>query len=174
MDLDPLFPGMVDTVGALLPALISLGIVLARQARTGLGAGDQFWVVAVSLALTALLCRATVTAEATSLHVITGSTPVLCYLIWRGHYVSPGLAFAVTYATCLAVDVFMGRMLIGPAFNSECIGGAGWRDGLVLLPAMTALAVGYANWRMAQVGRPGLVWFETRAGGRRGYGYRIV
>ena len=36
MDPGPLFPGMVNTVGALLPALIAFGIVVARQARSGL------------------------------------------------------------------------------------------------------------------------------------------
>jgi len=165
MDFGPLFPGMVNTVGALLPALISLGIVVARRSRSGLGTGDQFWLVVFSLVLSVVLAKVTITPEETSLHVVPGATVVLCYLVWRGYYISPGLAFALTYASSLPVDFFLAQLAIGSSFNSECIGGGGWRDGLLILPALTALAVMYANWRMAKVGRAGLFWFGQRTGG---------
>jgi hypothetical protein len=165
MDLGTLFPGMVNTVGALLPALISFGIVVARWARSGLGMGDQFWLVVFSLALSAVLARVTITPDETSLHILPGATVVLCYLVWCGFYISPGLAFALTYATSLPVDYFLAQLAIGSEFNSECIGGGGWRDGLLILPALTALAVMYANWRMVKVGRAGLFWFGQRTGG---------
>jgi hypothetical protein len=166
MDFGPLFPGMVNTVGALLPALISLGIVVARGARSGLGIGDQFWLGALSIALSVVLARVTITTDETSLHLLPGATVVLCYLIWCGYHISPGLAFALTYATSLPVDFFLAQLAIGVEFNSECIGGGGWRDGLLILPALTALAVMYANWRMVKVGRAGLFWFGQRTGGR--------
>lgn len=165
MEFDPLFPGMANTVGALLPALISFGIILARRARSGLGTGDQFWLVVFSLALSVVLARLTITPDETSLHLVPGATLLVCYLVWCGYYISPGLAFALTYATSLPVDYFLAQMLIGSEFNSECIGGGGWCDGLLILPALTALAVMYANWRMARVGRAGLFWFGQRAGG---------
>jgi hypothetical protein len=165
MDLGPLFPGMVDTTGAVLPALISIGFVLARQARSGLRAVDQFWLVVFSLALTVVLARATVTPEATQLHIVPGATLIICYLVWCGRYISPGLAFALTYATMLPVDFVLAQAVTGAHFNSEYIGGAGWRDGLLVLPALTALAVMYANWRLARVGRAGLLWFGQRRGG---------
>jgi hypothetical protein len=165
MEFGPLFPGMPDTVGALLPALISIGIVLARQARSGLATGDQFWLVVLSLALSVALARATITPDETSLHIVPGAMVLVCYLVWSGHYISPGLAFALTYATSLPVDFFMARMLIGSEFNSECIGGGGWCDGLLVLPTLTALAVMYANWRMTKVGRAGLFWFGQQTGG---------
>lgn len=165
MEFGPLFPGMPNTVGALLPALISLGIVLARRARSGLGTGDQFWLVVLSVALSVALARVSITADQTSLHIVPGAMILVCYLVWRGYYVSPGLAFVLTYATSLPVDFFLAQMLIGPEFNSECIGGGGWCDGLLVLPALTALAVRYANWRMAKVGRAGLFWFGQRTGG---------
>lgn len=158
MGLGPLFPGMADTVGALLPALIALGIVFSGRAGSSLGAGDQFWLFAFSLALSVVLCRAAITPDASSLHVVPGATVLVCYLVWSGHYISPGLAFALTYATCLPVDFFMARTLIGPEFNPEGIGGGGWRDGLLVLPTLTALAVTYANWRMARAGRARMVW----------------
>jgi hypothetical protein len=164
MEFDPLFPGMANTVGALLPALISFGIILARRARSGLGTGDQFWLVVFSLALSVVLARLTITPDETSLHLVPGATLLVCYLVWCGYYISPGLAFALTYATSLPVDYFLAQMLIGSEFNSECIGGGGWCDGLLILPALTALAVMYANWRMARVGRAGLFWFGQRAG----------
>jgi hypothetical protein len=163
MDLGPLFPGMANTVGAVLPALISFGIILARRARSGLGTGDQFWLVVFSVALSAGLARMTITPDETVLHIVPGATVLVCYLVWCGHYISPGLAFALTYATTLPVDFFLARMLTGSEFNSECIGGGGWCDGLLVLPALTALAVMYANWRMGRVGRARLVWSNPAA-----------
>ena len=165
MNLAPLFPGMVDTTGALLPALISVAIILAGRARSGLGAADQFWLVVLSLALTAVLARVVITPEATSLHIVPGATLIVCYLVWCGFYISPGLAFALTYATSLPVDFFLARMVTGADFNVGAIGGAGLRDGLLLLPVLTAVAVMYANWRIASVGRAGLLWFGQRRGG---------
>jgi hypothetical protein len=165
MNLAPLFPEMVDTTGALLPALISVGIILAGRARSGLGAADQFWLVVLSLALTAVLARVVVTPEVTSLHIVPGATLIVCYLVWCGFYISPGLAFALTYATSLPVDFFLAQMVTGADFNVSAIGGAGWRDGLLLLPLLTSLAVMYANWRIATVGRAGLLWFGQRRGG---------
>lgn len=166
MDLGPLFPGMVNTVGALLPALISFVIVVARRARSGLGMGDQFWLIVFSLALSVVLARVTFTPYETALHIPPGATLLVCYLVWCGYYISPGLAFALTYATCLPVDFFLGQLVIGPEFNPEFIGGAGWRDGLLILPALTAMAVMYANWRMASVGRVRVFWFGWRTGGQ--------
>ncbi|MDT3705724.1 MAG: hypothetical protein ROZ09_02785 [Thiobacillus sp.] len=166
MEVGPFFPGMPDPVGALLPALISIGIVLARQARSGLGKAELFWLVVFSLALSAALARATITPDEASLHIVPGATVLICYLLWRGRYISPGLAFALTYATSLPVDFFMAQILFGAGFNSECIGGAGWRDGLLVLPSLTALAVMYGNWRMTKVRRAGLFWFGQQTGGR--------
>jgi hypothetical protein len=164
MDIGPLFPGMVDTVGALLPALISFGILVARRAGSWLGMGDQFWLGVFSLALSVVLTRVSITSDEISLHVVPGATVFVCYLVWRGYYISPGLAFALTYASSLPVDFFLAQLATGSMFNSESIGGGGWRDGLLVLPALTALAVMYANWRMAKVGRAGLFWF-WRTGG---------
>lgn len=174
MDLDPLFPGMANTVGALLPALVSFGIVLARRARSGLGLGDQLWLIVVSLALSVALSRVTITPDVTALHFMPGATVALCYLVWCGHYISPGLAFATTYATCLPVDFFLAQRLLGADFNPEYIGGGGWRDGLLVFPALTALAVMYANWRMVHAGGVRLIGFGQQAGGHaldlaRGY-----
>jgi hypothetical protein len=165
MDVGPLFPGMVDTVGGLLPAMVSLGFVLARRARSGLSRADQFWLATFSLALTAVLARVAGTPDALSLHSPPGATVVLCYLVWRGFYIPPGLAFALTYASTLPVDVGLAKLASGPHFNPECIGGAGWHDALLVLPALTALAIAYANWRMARAGRAGLLWFGQRTGG---------
>ena len=165
MDPGSLFPGMVNTVGGLLPALISLGLVAARLARNRLGKGDQFWLCVFSVALSAVLARVDVTPDAISLHFPPGAAVVLCYLVWRGHYVPPCLAFALTYASMLPVDVWLAKLATGPHFNPEGIGGAGWLDGLLIFPALTALAIVYANWRMAIMGRAGLYWFGQRAGG---------
>jgi len=165
MDFGPLFPGMVNTVGGLLPAVISLGFVAARLTHSRLSKGDQLWLCVFSLAISAVLARVDVTPDAISLHFPPGAAVVLCYLVWRGHYVSPCLAFALTYASMLPVDVWLAKMATGPHFNPEGIGGAGWLDGLLIFPSLTALAIVYANWRMTKVGRAGLFWFGQRTGG---------
>lgn len=148
MDFNPLFPGMVDTVGALASAAVALGLVASGRVRSDLGRGEQFWLFTCSLAFSALLCRVSVSADATALHIVPAATFFVCYLIWRGRYVSPGLAFALTYATCLPVDYVMAQALVGASFDPEFIGGGGWRDGLVVLPALNALAAAYGNWRV--------------------------
>lgn len=148
MDWNPLFPGMVDTVGALLPAVVALGLVAAGRVRCDLGTADQFWLFFFSLAFSAVLCRVSVTADGSALHIIPGATLFMGYLIWRGRYISPGLAFALTYATCLPVDYFMAQALVGASFDPEYIGGGGWRDGLVVLPVLNALVAAYGNWRV--------------------------
>ncbi len=158
MDLGPLFPGMVNTVGALLPALISLGLVLAGWTRSRLCTGDQIWLGVFSIALSAVLARMSVSPGEVSLHMPPGATLFVCYLVWRGYYISPGLAFALTYTSILPVDLCLSELATGSQFDTECIGGAGWRDGLLIFPALTAVAVGYANWRMAKAGRAGLFW----------------
>jgi hypothetical protein len=165
MDFGPLFPGMVNTVGGLLPAVISLGFVAARLTHSRLSKGGQLWLCAFSVAISALLARIDVTPDAISLHFPPGATVVLCYLVWRGHYVSPCLAFALTYASMLPVDFWLAKMATGPHFNPEGIGGAGWIDGLLIFPSLTALTIVYANWRMAKVGRAGLFWFGQQTGG---------
>lgn len=166
MDFGSLFPGMVNTVGALLPALISFGLVVARRTRCRLGIGDQFCLGVLSILLTVVLTRATITADEISLHMLPGATVLVCFLVWRGYYISPSLAFALTYASSLPVDVCLAQLAAGPQFNFEFIGGAGLHDGLLVFPALTALAVGYANWRMLKVGRAGLFWIGQRTGGR--------
>lgn len=166
MDMSPLFPGMVDTAGALVPALISIGFVVTRRAHSRLGLANQAGLIVLSLALSFVLARVSITPDEISLHIVPGATVCLCYLVWRGHTISPGLAFALTYASSLPVDVFLAQMALGPSFNSECIGGGGWCDGLLVFPTLTALAIVYANWRMATTGRAGLLWFGQRSGGR--------
>lgn len=160
-----LFPGMVNTVGALLPALISVGFVAARLTCSPLGRGSQLWLCVFALAISVVFARVDVTPDAISLHFPPGATVVLCYLVWRGYYIPPCMAFAFTYASMLPVDVALAKLATGPHFNPEGIGGAGWLDGLLIFPSLTALAIVYANWRMAKVGRAGLIWFgqHTRA-----------
>ena len=167
MDLGSLFPGMVNTVGALLPALISLGLVAARLTRSRLGKGGQLLLCALALALSVVFSRVEVTPDAISLHFLPGAAVVLCFLVWRGHYIPPCMAFAFTYASMLPVDVVLAMLATGPHFNPEGIGGAGWFDGLLIFPTLTALAIVYANWRMAKVGRAGLIWFGQHTGSTR-------
>jgi len=81
-----------------------------------------------------------------------------------GHYISPGLRRS-TYANLLAVDFFLAQRLFGADFNPESIGGAGWRDGLLVFHTLTALAVMYANWRSLHAGGTRLIGFGQQTGG---------
>ena len=165
MNFDSLFPGMVNTIGALLPALISLGLVAARLTRSRLSKGTQVLSCVLALAISVMFARADVTSDAVSLYFPPGAAVVLCYLVWRGNYIPPCMAFAFTYASMLPVDVGLAQLATGPHFKPEGIGGAGWFDGLLVFPTLTALAIVYANWRMAKVGRAGLLWFGRHTGG---------
>lgn len=159
MDVD-LFSGMPDPAGALLPGALALGIVMSGRARSSLGGADRLWLIALSLALSFALARVSITPEETALYIPPGATLLVCYLVWCGHIISPGLAFVVTYATLLPADYILARTLLGAEFDPACIGGAGWCDGLLVLPTLTALAVVYANWRMGRVGRSRLAWVK--------------
>lgn len=158
MDVDFLFSGMPDPVGALLPGALALAIALSGRAPSSLGWADRLWLVGLSLALSLALARVSITPEATALYIPPGATLLVCYLVWCGHSLSPGFAFVVTYATLLPADYLLARVLLGAEFDPACIGGAGWCDGLLVLPTLTALAVVYANWRMGRVGRIRLGW----------------
>lgn len=159
------FYGMADPIGALLPALISLVIVACGRARSGLARGDQFWLFVFSLTLSFMLARGEVSADETALYIIPGATFLVCYLAWCGHRISPGLAFVMTYATLLPVDYSLARVLAGADFDPSGIGGGGWRDGLLVLPTLTALAIAYANWRMSRAVRVERVLVGVRARG---------
>lgn len=157
MDVD-LLSGMPDPVGALLPGALALAIVLGGRARSSLGGADRLWLLGLSLALSFALARVSITPEETALYIPPGATLLVCYLVWCGHSISPGLGFVVTYATLLPADYVLARTLLGAEFDPACIGGAGWCDGLLVLPALTALAVMYANWRIGRAGRTRMVW----------------
>lgn len=139
MDSGSLFPGMVNTVGALLPALISVGFVAARLTRSRLRPGSQLWSCVFALAISVAFARVEVTPDAISLYFPPGATVVLCYLVWCGYYIPPCMAFAFTYASMLPVDVVLAKLASGPHFNPEGIGGAGWLDGLLIFPSLTFL-----------------------------------
>lgn len=144
--------GMPNTVGALLPALISVGVVIARRARNDLRPIELLWFAVVSFALSTVLTRSSITLDEISLHIVPVATVIVCYLVWRGHYISPGFAFVSTYVTLLPVDFVMAWTIVGPEFTVESIGGGGWRDGLLVFPVLAALTVAYANWRMSNNG----------------------
>lgn len=147
---EPLFSGLPNTVGALFPAVVSLGLVLAGRVRSELTSATTTLLIGASLLVAALLARSTSTSDENSLYIIPVAAFLMFYTIWRGYYVSMGFAFVMTYATLLPVDVFVAYQTFGNDFAIEAIGGAGWRDGLLVFPTLTALVVLYANWRRGQ------------------------
>lgn len=151
---------MPDLYGAILPGVLSLFLITAGFAKTSLNWRQSAAAFFLALVITATFSRWHVDAERIALFLVPGSTVVLLYLLRKGHYISPGYAFAVTYWSTLPVDIVYAAEFIGSlAAALPGIGGAGILDGLVMISALTALAVYYGNWRRA--GNNPLSWFSA-------------
>lgn len=141
---------MPNLLGAILPGILVLLLLASGRARSSLSFSRTMAVLILSIVITALLSRWHVDDERTALFLVPGATSVLMVLLWRGHRISPGYAFALTYLCTLPVDIVFAAQYLG-SFEAALpgIGGAGIFDGLAMIPALTALGVWYGTWRMA-------------------------
>lgn len=142
---------MPNLTGAILPGILVLLLLAAGWAGSSLSFRRTAVVMVLSLTITALLSRWHVDAERTALFLVPGATSVLMLLLWHGHRISPGYAFAITYLSTLPVDIVFATRYVGSLEAAlPGIGGAGILDGLVMIPTLTALGVWYGSWRMAR------------------------
>lgn len=73
-------------------------------------------------------------------------------MLWARVPVSAATAYAVTFLSMWTVDMAMATQLVQSQEVTWLsfffgVGGAGYRDGLALLPIVSAALVHYANWR---------------------------
>lgn len=141
---------MPNLMGAILPGILVLLLLAAGRASSSLSFSRSVAVLLLSIAITALLSRWHVDSERVALYLVPGATSVLMLLLWRGHRISPAYAFVITYLSTLPVDILLATQYVGSLEAAlPGIGGAGLRDGLVMIPTLTALGVWYGTWRLA-------------------------
>ena len=135
-----------------LPGLASLAI-LGFYARSG-RISDRLqllWILALPISY--YCARWVVTPQFEQLYVYSAFSVVCALLLFKRIYIPPALAFALTFLSLWWVDVT--RAL---CWALECgariehfyfgVGGAGFRDALLLVPLLTAASVAYAGSRI--------------------------
>ncbi|HTS54991.1 MAG TPA: hypothetical protein VMH26_17095 [Burkholderiales bacterium] len=139
-------------MAVLLPGVASVAI-LAYHARAGKVPRrlQLLWVLA--LAVSYCCARWELTSDMEQLYIYSAFSVVCLLLLFRRVYVSPALAYALTFLSLWLVDVTcaLSRALECGAPLSGFyvgVGGAGARDALFLLPLLTAAAVAYATSRI--------------------------
>jgi hypothetical protein len=93
------------------------------------------------------------TGGAGSLYIYSAFSVVCVLLVFKRVYLSPALAFALTFLSLFSVDVthaFCRALECGIPLEQFYlgVGGGGARDALLLVPAMTAAVVAYATRRI--------------------------
>jgi hypothetical protein len=139
-------------VAVVLPGLASLTI-LGWYARRGLISDRLQLLWMLALGISYYCARWVITPEFETLYIYSAFSIVCALLLFNRVYVPPALAFALTFLALWWVDVAhalcralecnapIDRFFLG-------VGGAGLRDGLLLVPIMTALALGYGALRI--------------------------
>ncbi len=138
-------------LAVLIPGVASLAILgfYVRQGKVSRRL-QLLWVL--TLGVSFYCTRWEVTAEVQRLYIYSACSVACLLLLFRRIYVAPALAYALTFlalwwvdmahALCRALECGdLERFYVG-------VGGAGARDGLVLVPLLTALAITYAAGRI--------------------------
>jgi hypothetical protein len=143
-------------VAVLLPGGVSVGI-LAYYARAGKVSRrlQLLWVLALGVSY--YCARWELTSDMDQLYIYSAFSVACLLLLFRRVYVSPALAYALTFLSLWLVDVTcaLSRTLQCGAPLAQFyvgVGAAGMRDALFLLPLLTAAAVAYAASRIESRG----------------------
>jgi hypothetical protein len=139
-----------------LPGLASLAI-LGFYARAGRISDRLQLLWFLALPVSYYCASWVVTSEYVQLYIYSAFSVACALLLFHRYYVPPALAFALTFLALWWVDVT--RAL---CWALECgvpleyfyrgVGGAGLRDGLVVIPLLTAVMVMYATRRIRAQG----------------------
>ena len=139
-------------LAVIVPGILSLAI-LGFYSRLGRISErlQLLWVLALSIAFYS--ARWDLSGEMQRLYVYSAFSVTCAMLLFNRMYISPQLAYALTFLSLWWVDVTRAF-----CFALECgkpleefyvgIGGAGLMDALFIVPLLTALAVGYAGARL--------------------------
>jgi hypothetical protein len=139
-------------LAVLIPGVVSLAILgfYARQGKVSHRL-QLLWMVALGVSF--YCARWEVTEEVQRLYIYSAFSVACLLLLFKRIYVAPPLVYALTFLALWWVDVAhalcralecgaeLERFYVG-------VGGAGAKDGLVLVPLLTAAAVAYAAGRI--------------------------
>ncbi|HTT37758.1 MAG TPA: hypothetical protein VMH32_08835 [Burkholderiales bacterium] len=140
----------------LVPGVLSVAILVyyawARRISSRL---QLIWILALPVSF--YFARWQITSESEQLFIYSAFSMACLLLAFRRIYISPALAYALTFlslwlvdltqALCHAIecDIPLDRFYTG-------VGGGGLRDALFLMPLVTAAAVSYAVARLRSRG----------------------
>ncbi len=143
-------------VAVLLPGAISLAALAyyCIGGRISVRLQAIWWL---ALPISYLCATWVITAEHESLYIYSAFSVACALLLFKRIYVPPALAFALTFVSLFCVDMLHalthawigGASLIG---FYRGVGGAGARDSLLIMPALTALVIAYAQLRIRMRG----------------------
>ena len=140
------------SVAVLLPGVLSAAI-LAYYARAGKVSRRLQLLWVLTLGVTYYCARWELTSDTVQLYLFSAFSVACLLLLFRRVYVSPALAFALTFLSLWLVDMtcaLLRALESGAPISSFYVGvgAAGMRDALFLLPLLTAAAVAYAAGRI--------------------------
>ena len=140
------------SVAVLLPAALS-AVIVAYYASAGRVSRRLQLLWVLTLGVTYYCARWELTPDTAQLYLFSAFSVACLLLLFRRVYVSPALAYALTFLSLWMVDMAcaLSRTLEsgGPISGFYVgVGAAGIRDALFLLPLLTAAAVAYAAGRI--------------------------
>ena len=140
------------SVAVLLPGVLSAAI-LAYYARAGKVSRRLQLLWVLTLGVTYYCARWELTSDTAQLYLFSAFSVACLLLLFRRVYVSPALAYALTFLSLWLVDMACALLRTlesgAPTLGFYVgVGAAGMRDALFLLPLLTAAAVAYAVGRI--------------------------
>jgi len=143
-------------VAVLLPGAISLAALLyyGTAGRISLRLQAIWWL---AFPISYLCATWVITAQQESLYIYSAFSVACAFLLFRRVCVPPALAFALTFVSLFCVDMlhaFTHALFTGSSLATfyRGVGGAGARDSLLIMPALTALVVAYGQVRIRMRG----------------------
>jgi len=140
----------------IVPGALACGIVLFHSLTGRISERLQLtWMLTLPLSFS--LARWAESGDLQQLYVYSSFSVACVLLVFRGLWISPALAYALTYLSLWWTDVMQA---LCRRLESDLpldgfyvgVGGAGARDALLVVPLLTALAVGYADTRVRRRG----------------------
>lgn len=143
-------------LAVLMPGILSLGIVVFYSRSGRISERLQLlWVLALPISF--CCARWDDNGDMQQLYIYSAFSVVCLILLFKRVYISPPLAYALTFLSLWWVDVthaFCQFLEYGGRLDQFYlgVGGAGMLDSLFLVPLFTALVVGYAKARLEHQG----------------------
>ena len=143
-------------VAVLLPGVFSFATLgyYASNRRISARLQALWWL---ALPISYLCATWVVTSEQQSLYIYSAFSVACAFLLYRRVCVPPALAFALTFVALLCVDLahaITRAIVTGSSLQTFYwgVGGAGARDSLFVMPALTALVMAYGQLRIRMRG----------------------